>query len=139
MYLKDETLYISGLFKMASSCSKKIGFSYATCTCFKKKNYLDSFKEFYNIKDEVKLKKLNISFDKLLIRIFGKNKRIIDGLMHWIKFYSGKALNIYTINSEIIDSLGAGNKGLSPFYFCDDCYFIECEKIVICLIIGNDE
>ena len=139
MYLKDESLYISGLFKMASSCSKKIGYSYATAACFKPKNFIDGFKDFYQIKEDVKLKKSNITYTKLLERIFGKNKRIIEGLIHWTTFNSGEVLNIYTINNNIIESLGGGEKGLSPFYFCDNVYFIELKKLVICVLIGNDE
>ncbi len=139
MYLRDESLYISGLFHMASSCSKKIGLSYATATCFKKKNFINGFKEFYEIKEEIKLKKIYISLDKFLTRIYGKNKGIIDGLTHWIKIRCGNPLNIYSVNNNIIDLLSRENKGLSPFYFCEDIYFIECEKIVICMLIGNDE
>ena len=124
---------------MASSCSRKIGPSYAYATCFKKKNFANSFKMFYNIKEDIKLKKLSITFDKLIIRIFGKNKRIVDGLSHWVNFYSGNQINIYTMDYKIIELLGRCNKGLSPFYIADDAYFIECENLVICLIIGNDE
>lgn len=124
---------------MASSCSRKIGPSYAYATCFKKKDFVNSFKLFYNIKEDIKLKKVNISFEKLIIRIFGKNKRIVNGLSHWIHFYSGKPINIYTMDYKIIELLGRCNKGLSPFYIVDDMYFIECEKLVICLVIGNDE
>jgi len=139
MYLKEESLYVSGLFHMASSCSKKIGFSYATATCFKKKNFINSFQNFYEIKEEIKLKKINVSLDKFLTRIYGKNKGIIDGLTHWIRFDFGNTLNIYSVNKNIIDLLSGENKGLSPFYFCEDVFFIECEKIVICMLIGNDE
>ena len=139
MYLRDESFYISVLFQMASSCSKKIGPSYAIAKCFKTKNIVDDFKKYYEINEEIELKKLNITFNKLLERIFGKNKGIIDGLLHWINCYSGKPLNIYTINYNIIESLGLSEKGASPFYFCEDVYFIEFEKFVMCVIIGNDE
>ena len=138
-YLKEDTLFISGLIQMASSCSRIMGCSYATGLCFRRKNYLKGFQDFYEIKEEIKLKKLNISLEKLITRIFDKNKRMITGLAHWIHYSCGDTLNIYRINDEVTDLLSGYNKGHGPFFFCEDIYFIECEKKVVCLMIGNDE
>ncbi len=38
MYLKDQSLYVSGLVNMASSVSKTISKSYLQADCFEKKN-----------------------------------------------------------------------------------------------------
>ena len=49
--------------------------------------------------------------------------------------------NIYTIpyNSKVLELLGAETGGYGPFYMVENVYFIECDRLVICLLLGNDE
>ena len=39
-------------------------------------------------------------------------------------------------NRKLLDAL---SEGYGPFYYVEDIYFIEFEKMVICFMIGNDE
>ena len=137
MYLKTESSYVSGLVNMASSCSKQIGLSYVDADCFELKDYKKEFSRIYEINEkELILEETNQSFIEFLINIFGSNKDLIEGLIHWINFNIGKPNKLLTLkDNNILDKLSKN----SPFYFLEDVFFIECEKIVICLLIGNDE
>ena len=137
MYLKTESSYVSGLVNMASSCSKQIGLSYVDADCFELKDYKKEFSKIYKINEnELILEDLNLSFGEFLTNLFGENKDLIEGLIHWINFNIGKPNKLLTLkDNNILDKLSKN----SPFYFLEDVFFIECEKIVICLLIGNDE
>ena len=137
MYLKTESSYVSGLVNMASSCSKQIGLSYVDADCFELKDYKKEFSKIYEINEnELILEDLNLSFGEFLTNLFGENKDLIEGLIHWINFNIGKPNKLLTLkDNNILDKLSKD----SPFYFIEDIFFIECEKIVICLLIGNDE
>ena len=137
MYLKTESSYVSGLVNMASSCSKQIGLSYVDADCFELKDYKKEFSKIYEINEnELILEDLNLSFGEFLTNLFGENKDLIEGLIHWINFNIGKPNKLLTLkDNNILDKLSKD----SPFYFLEDIFFIECEKIVICLLIGNDE
>lgn len=142
MYLKDQSLYISGLVNMASSCSTKIGPSYLQADCFEKKNYQKKFLTMYEIPEDIfHLVEYNKSLEKLLIDILGNRKEMIDGLLHWIIREAGEVKMIYTVpdDSKVMQFIGAETGGYGPFYFCEDIYFIECDRFVICLMMGNDE
>lgn len=137
MYLKRESSYVSGLVNMASSCSKQIGLSYVDADCFELKDYKKEFTKAYKIKEkELVLEELNQSFEDLLINIFGNDKSLIEGLCHWIQMTAGKVNKILipNENSNITERLSN-----TPFFFLEDLFFIECEKMVICFLIGNDE
>ena len=137
MYLKTESSYVSGLVNMASSCSKQIGLYYVDADCFELKDYKKEFSKIYKINEnELILEDLNLSFGEFLTNLFGENKDLIEGLIHWINFNIGKPNKLLTLkDNNILDKLSKN----SPFYFLEDVFFIECEKIVICLLIGNDE
>lgn len=136
MYLKTESSYISGLLNMASSCSKTIGLSYADAECFNKDKYKNDFSKLHKIKEiDLSLEKLNITFKELLTNIFGDEKEIIEGLSHWINLIAGTPNKVSMINDKtIIEKISN-----IPFYFLEDVFFIECENMVICILIGNDE
>lgn len=137
MYLNAESSYISGLTNMASSCSTMIGPSYVEASCFGLKKYKHEFLQIYEIDEkDLLLKELNVSFNDFLTNIFGDDKKLIDGLMHWIRFVAGETNKIFTID-EHCDVLNKISN--VPFYFLEDLFFIECEKMVICFLIGNDE
>ena len=142
MYLINLINYISGLTNMASSCSKKIGPSYVEAECY---NLTDE-KKYFAQHHEIKVKdmtktELNITLKELLINIFGNDiPKLIEGLLHWINIEAGPCLKIETIeNMKLIDSLGLSEKGTTPFYILDEIYIIKCKKMVIYLLIGNDE
>lgn len=137
MYLKRESSYVSGLVNMASSCSKQIGLSYVDADCFELKDYKKEFSKIYEINEnELILEDLNQTFEEFLTNLFGSNKDLIDGLIHWINFNIGKPNKVLTLkDNNILNKLSKN----SPFFFLEDIFFIECEKIVICLLIGNDE
>ena len=134
MYLKRESSYISGLVNMASSCSKQIGLSYVEADCFAIRDYKIEFEKTYKFKEKLVLEELNQTFEELLKDIFGDDKKLIEGLIHWIELTAGKANKVLTVNKSIIERLSN-----IPFYFLEDLFIIECEKMVICLLIGNDE
>ncbi len=142
MYLANPSSYLSGLFNMASSISKRIGPSYIQVDCFEKKNYQKKFIEMYEIpKEDFELEEYNKSLEKLLTDILGTSKDLIEGLLHWFKISSGTVKSIYTVpeNSSITSYIGAEFNGYGPFFFCEDVYFIETDRMVVCLLIGNDE
>ena len=143
MYIKGTSPYINGLTNMASSCTKQMGPSYMKAVCFDKKNYIESFKDYYNIPNEkVSLTETAMTLKDFLECFFGKNKEIIEGLMHWIHINAGDAKKVLTIedeNRDLIETLSGSDGGISGFYILEDIYFIEFDKMVICFTIGNDE
>ena len=142
MYLKDQSSYISGLVNMASSVSKTISKSYLQADCFEKKDYKSSFITMYEIPEDVfHLKEYNKSLESLLKDLLGNSKDLIEGLLHWITLEAGNINKIYTVgeDSKALQYIGAETGGYGPFYFCEDIYFIECDRFVICLMMGNDE
>lgn len=142
MYLKDQSLYISGLVNMASSVSKTISKSYLQADCFEKKDYQKKFLTMYEIPEDIfHLEEYKKSLESLLKDLLGNSKDLIDGLLHWIIREAGEVKMIYTVpeDSKVMQFIGAETGGYGPFYFCEDIYFIECDRFVICLMMGNDE
>ena len=144
MVLEKDSCYISGLTHMASSCSHGIGPSYVDATCFKRKGYLSSFADYYHVSiQENDLEEVSYSFEEFLKALFADDDRhLIDGLSHWIGMEVGQLKKVFTIKEEsssLLTSLGGEEKGYAPFYFVEDLFFVEFEKMVICFLIGNDE
>ncbi|MBQ6497967.1 MAG: hypothetical protein IJI58_04570 [Bacilli bacterium] len=142
MYLANSSSYISGLFNLSSSVSKTIGPSYIQADCFEKKDYKKKFIEMYEIpKEEFNIEKYDNSLEQLLIDLLGNNKDLIEGLLHWLHIESGDVKEIYTVpeDSNVMNYIGSEYNGYGPFFFCEDLYFIETDRMIICLLIGNDE
>ncbi len=141
MYLKSQSSYISGLMNLASSISKTISKSYIQADCFEKKNYQKSFTTMYEIPEDVfHLKEYNKDLEKLLRELLGNNKDLIEGLLHWLSLEIGTVKKIYTVDdNKALSFIGGETGGYGPFYFCEDVYFIETDRLVLCLLIGNDE
>ena len=141
MYLKYSTAYLSGVVEMASSYSKYMGPSYMTAICFDLKNPLEDFKRFYNIKEDIKVNKVETSYHELLITLLGNDKKLIDTVEHWTRVRIGEVQEIYTIeeNSNLLNLLSGSDGGLSPFYIVDDIYFVKFNKMFVVFMIGNDE
>ena len=138
MYLKNESLYVSGLVNMASF---NIGASYMQADCFKLNNYLDAFSKKYKIsKDIINLKEEKISIEELFKEILNLDKNQTNNFIYWLETETGKCNKIYTIeNSEFYDKLSGEYNGISGFYFVEEAYFIEFDKMFICFMIGNNE
>jgi hypothetical protein len=139
MLLNEESLYISGLTNMASSVSKRMGPSYVQADCFDDKNYIKDFCECYEVDESnVELVQQNTSFEDLMTDLFGDDvDKLIEGLTHWIHMRAGEPRRILSVeNRKLLDVL---SEGYGPFYYVEDIYFIEFEKMVICFMIGNDE
>lgn len=142
MYLKESSMYISGLVNMASSCSKKIGLSYMDAECYDVNKFKETFADIYKIDvNNFKLHIIDNSLEQLFISIFGEDDKLISGLLHWINFYVGSYKNIYTVDEgcNVFDLLSCSEGGIGPFYFLEDLFFVEFEKVVICFMVGNDE
>ena len=71
-FKKDESLYVSGLVKMASTGSKYLGPSYVDAYCFDNKDYKKEFSSFFKIED-IKLEDINISDKDLFTKLFNIN------------------------------------------------------------------
>ena len=141
MYLKYSTAYLSGVVEMASSYSKHMGPSYMTALCFDLKSPLEDFKRFYDIKEDIKVNKVETSYHELLITLLGNDKNLIDTVEHWTRVRIGEVQEIYTIeeNSNLLNLLSGSDGGLSPFYIVDDIYFVKFNKMFVVFMIGNDE
>ena len=141
MYLKYSTAYLSGVVETASSYSKYMGPSYMTALCFDLKSPLEDFKRFYNIKEDIKVNKVETSYHDLLITLLGNDKDLIDTVEHWTRVRIGEVEEIYTVeeNSNLLNLLSGSDGGLSPFYMLEDIYFIKFNKMFVIYMIGNDE
>jgi len=142
MYLKNESIYLEGLVNMASSCSKRIGLSYMDAMCFPKNNYISSFSKYYDVPlEEVSFHQSNISFKKKLISILGDDKKLIDGLIFWIEKEAGECKHIYELddNSKLRILLSRSDGGCGAFYFLEDVFMVEFDKMIIYFMYGNDE
>ena len=142
MYLEGFSSYVDGLVNMASSCSEYMMPSYMRAICFKKKDFKKSFCNFYKIPEkELEIIETSLTLKDFIIQSFGNNKEIIEGLTHWLHIEAGDPKKILTVpnNSKVLNLLSGSDGGISGFYFVEDIYFIEFNKMVICFIIGNDE
>lgn len=140
-FKKDESLYVSGLVKMASTGSKNLGLSYVDAYCFDKKDYLKEFSSFFEI-EEIELEKSNLTDKELFNNLFDDNKKT-DSLVHWLNILDGNCNEIKILKEEYfskaIESLSNYSGGLTMFYNVEDVYFLEYKSLTIVLIIGNDE
>ena len=142
MYLEGSSSYVDGLVNMASSCSEYMMPSYMRAICFKKKDFKKSFCNFYKIPEkELEIIETSLTLKDFIIQSFGNIKEIIEGLTHWLHIEAGDPKKILTVpnNSKVLNLLSGSDGGISGFYFVEDIYFIEFNKMVICFIIGNDE
>ncbi len=140
-FRKDESLYVSGLVKMASTGSKNLGLSYVDAYCFDKKDYLKEFSLFFEI-DKIEVEKSTMSDKELFNNLFGDNKKT-DSLIHWLNILDGNYESIKIIKekyfSKVTELLSNYSGGLTLFYTVEDVYFLEYKTLTIILIVGNDE
>ena len=142
-FIRYSSNYVAGLTRMASSCSRIMGPSYVDAGCYELGDYKKEFANSYKIKEEdINLIEVNKSFRQFLEDIFGNDvPGLVDGLEHWIHMEAGDSVKIWNTadDSELEEKLGGESGGRSSFYFVEDIFFIEFEKMVICFMIGNDE
>ncbi len=123
--------YIIGLFDMISYNLQP---SYIDINFIKK--YDDIYKEYNISKDKQFIKRdNNKDFFK---NLFCVNDKELDHFKYLITKELGEVKNIYEPSNEILDFLSNDNSKYK-FFFLEDMYVIEFEKIFVCLLIGNDE
>lgn len=137
----NKSSYLTGLANMASSLSKEIGPSYIEVDCFDKKNYQKEFQEYYEIKENIELIETNLKLENILSFWLGKDRNIIESLIHWTSCAIGNPIKVYKLENEnkILNKLSRSEGGLGPFYTTEEIYFIEFKNDMTCFMIGNDE
>lgn len=136
--LEKFSLYVSGIVDMATSMSKKIGYSYICVNCFD----INSYKEGISLYYEIPLK--NIKFTKVhktLYEVFSMyfEDELLNNLLWLIKKDTDDELKVYRIlEDEILSKLSCFNGGKLPFYMIEDFYIVLFKKYAICFVIGNN-
>ena len=130
MYLKEDSLYLNGIFDMVSH---NMSVSYTDVLCFTKDNFLNTFLNIYKVKDKkLELVEEKNNLNNFLSSIFGIKDKELDKILYLLEKECGKYNKIYTFkDKKIYDYLDRN--------FLEDIYFIEFDKKVICLMIGNNE
>lgn len=134
MYRLNDSLYISGLVNMASF---NLGPSYVHAECFDLKDSVSEFAKFFKVPSKmVEFEEIDSSLSDFLIDLFSIDSKALDSLVHWLTFSCGDCTKIYTSkDNKLFDKLSES----CPFFFLEDLFFIEFEKMAVCFLIGNDE
>ena len=136
MLVKGKTLYLSGLIRMASH---NLGHSYMDAWCFEKEEYVNGFRSYFKLKNEVMLEEISQDIHSFFKEVLFLDDQEVKNLVYWISRSLGEHERIMTVSdSKTIDNL-SGTKGLAPFFFVEEVYFIEYSDKVLCLMTGNDE
>lgn len=131
--LNNDSIYMDGLIKMASY---KMAPSYSKTICFNKKDYIQAFKKTYKLQEKMVLEEIKEPLQEFFEKLMNIDKKASDALVHWITIDYGKINKIYTLKND--NAFNTVTR-FSPFYFLENIYFLEFDKIVICIMIGNDE
>ena len=132
--------YIDGLFNLASSVSKNIGPSFIRASLYDKDKFYKEFKKNYRLKDNVmNIVETKRSF-KQVLHEWLDDEHLEESILYWINLKFGKNIKVLASdNDQIIDQLSGYAGGVSGFYFVEDIYFIEYDKYMLVLIMGNNE
>ncbi len=134
--MRYETNYIDGIVLMASWNMKP---SYMSAVCLKKENYLEEFGKPYKL-NKIILEEETQSFPTLMKELLNISKEELETFLYLIEKEAGKVEKVYTANNkEVWKALSGEYGGTSGFYFLEDIYFVEFEKMVICFMMGNNE
>lgn len=138
MYLKDKSVYMSGLTKMASF---NMGPSYIDADCMEINNFKEAFAEMYEFPANwIEIKEEKRTLNELFTDLLQADKKVVDTLLHWIYMEAGRCIQVYKAdNKELFEALSREQGGLGPFYFLEEIYFVQFERMVICFMVGNDE
>lgn len=136
MLVKEKTLYLSGLIRMASH---NLGHSYMDAWCFEKEEYLKEFRSYFKLKNSVMFEEISQDIHAFFKEALYIDDQEVRNLVYWISRSLGEYERILTVtDTETIDNL-SGTRGLAPFFFVEEVYFIEYGDKVLCLMTGNDE
>ena len=129
--LKEDNLYISGIVNMASY---NLNPSYMDVDCLID---LDSALKKYNIKNEnIIINRIDIN--SLFKDIFNIEEKAINNLIYLITKEAGNINCIYELNEEEFKKISNDNSKYK-FFFLENFYIIEFDKMTICFMVGNDE
>ena len=135
MYLKEESIYISGMFDTASY---NLLPSFTEVFCFKKDDLSKIISREFEISGtDIKYKIYDKKIEEFLKIVFVLNDKEITNMVYYLERECGKCINIYEAEKSTVNKLD-GNKYV-PFYILENVYFFEFENIIICLMIGNNE
>ena len=130
--------YLTGITNLASSLSKKIGRSYINVNCYEKDKFLDEFSKRYRLKKErIVLEESNDSLNDFLKSCF--EDWMLESLNYYFNKDLGNEVKTYYGSKDLISLMEGCNRGLCGFYFLDDLFFVEYDKYMICLLLGNNE
>ena len=129
--------YVCGLLRMASV---EIAPSFVDAFCLDNNSFINDFKKFYNYKLDIKVQSIDSNIDVFFKNVLNMNEKHVKSLLYWLECKYGKIESILEpTNNDIIDFLSGCNDGYSGFYFLENLYFIKFQKVVVCLLIGNNE
>ena len=128
--------YLEGILNMASSISKSIGPSYVKVDCYKKDEFKEEFKKFYNIKEDIKLIETSNSLDTALLDWFYNEKELVDSITYWFNIKLPGNKKVYLSEEKLINTL---DKKRKDFYSLDDLFFVECRNYIFVFLLGNNE
>lgn len=129
---KEKSLYISGIFDMVSY---NLNPSYIDIECMNK-DYIETISKIYNIKKEdITLNNLNIDLNAFIKQLFNINNQELEHFLYLIKKEIGDCINIFELDKKILEK----NNSYYPFFFLEEAYVLEFERMTICLLIGNNE
>ncbi len=133
--MRNVDSYISGIVGMLS-CNTAPSYIYAHS--LGKKDYIDEFCKLYTLDiKETKLELVNKSDEVFFGEIFNLDKKNLDTFLYLINGIAGKSIRKYNFFSKKFED--KIYKKYTPFYFLENVYIIEFEKMAICFMIGNNE
>ena len=136
----DLSYYIEGLLDMSVSTTKSLGLSYLRADCFNKEDFEKEFQKLFRIKIPIELEETKDTKENTLFEII-RNKEITKTFIQLFDYKVDAIKNIYypKENRKLINLLSGDQKGVSGFWFVEEVYFIETDKYIISIIIGNNE
>ena len=139
MYLKNETIYLTGLFDLAASISKNIGPSAFDVICFPKNTYQKELLKMFKIKKDLDFIDSNLSFNDLLKALFGEEQELIKGMDYHLVKEIGIPKKILTIDHKYLELFESSTRGFGAFYIVEDLYVLETDNKDLVIILGNYE
>ena len=134
MYLREESIKINDIIK---ALPERMGPSYAEAECYEKKKYRDSFARELKIeKKYIKISKSEFNKESFFTELFRLDKEEVGKTIQKIEKEFGKIGTIYETDTQ---KLGRYDGKVWPFFFLEALYFIETEKVMICIMVGNCE
>ena len=140
MILLEKSGYATGILNMASSSSKKLKKSYIDATVLGKKNFLDSFTNFYEIPNAIiNLEESTMTLESILTEWLDSKKLVKDSIK-WLEYSLGNSSKVYEVKNEkiVFPELECRHGGISEFDVIEKMYFVEFKRTVVCLMLGHN-